>query len=279
MKTTKFYGIISFLLIAITIISCVEDGEFDVPNITVEEPNIIANSNISAIKSALQQEYNASGDLIYTFYDNENNPTYVEGYVVSTDAAGNFYKKIIIQDNAENATAGIEVILNKTSLNETYELGRKVYIKLDGLTVSYDDGESANYINPTNSIPGKYVLGVLSGDQVDDIPSTSVDKHIFRSATVSTIVPNSIELSAITGDHINTMIQLNSAQIEKTDLGKTFQENQMKSLTDSERSLDVVQKKQYHCKPARLQVLNQMLSLQVKELLEQYYLKTTEQSF
>jgi hypothetical protein len=154
MKTTKFYGIISFLLIAITIISCVEDGEFDVPNITVEEPNIIANSNISAIKSALQQEYNASGDLIYTFYDNENNPTYVEGYVVSTDAAGNFYKKIIIQDNAENATAGIEVILNKTSLNETYELGRKVYIKLDGLTVSYDDGESANYINPTNSIPG-----------------------------------------------------------------------------------------------------------------------------
>ena len=40
MKTTKFYGIISFLLIAITIISCVEDGEFDVPNITVEEPNI-----------------------------------------------------------------------------------------------------------------------------------------------------------------------------------------------------------------------------------------------
>jgi hypothetical protein len=147
MKTTKFYGIISFLLIAITIISCVEDGEFDVPNITVEEPNIVANSSISAIKSALQQEYNASGDLIYTFYDNENDATYVEGYVVSTDAAGNFYKKIIIQDSPENPTAGIEVILNKTSLNETYELGRKVYIKLDGLTVSYDDGESSNFIN------------------------------------------------------------------------------------------------------------------------------------
>ena len=222
MKTTKFYGIISFLLIAITIISCVEDGEFDVPNITVEEPNIVANSSISAIKSALQQEYNASGDLIYTFYDNENDATYVEGYVVSTDAAGNFYKKIIIQDSPENPTAGIEVILNKTSLNETYELGRKVYIKLDGLTVSYDDGESSNFINPTNGIPGKYVLGVLNGDRVDDIQSTSIDDHIIRSATVSTIVPNAIELAAITGDHINTMIQLSSAQIAKTDLGKTF---------------------------------------------------------
>ena len=39
---------------------------------------------------------------------------------------------------------------------------------------------------------------------------------------MATLVPNTIELSAITGDHINTMIQLNSAQIEKTDLGKTF---------------------------------------------------------
>ena len=75
MKTTKFYGIISFLLIAITIISCVEDGEFDVPNVTVQEPNIEVNSSITAIKSALQQEYNASGDLIYTFYENESNPT------------------------------------------------------------------------------------------------------------------------------------------------------------------------------------------------------------
>ena len=32
-------------------------------------------------------------------------------------------------------------------------------------------------------------------------------------------------------------------------------------------------------KQVHLQVLNQMLSLLVKELLEQYYLKTTEQSF
>tara|TARA_B110000003_G_C16652860_1_gene534976 strand:- start:58 stop:1500 length:1443 start_codon:yes stop_codon:yes gene_type:complete len=222
MKTTKFYGIITFLLIAITIFSCVEDGNFDVPNVTVEEPNIISNSNILAIKNALKQEYNSSGDLIYTFYENLDNPTIVEGYVVSTDAAGNFYKKIIIQDKAENATAGIEIILNKTSLSETYDLGRKVYVKLDGLTVSYDDGESANYINPTNDVPGKYVLGVLDGDQVDDIPSTSIDKHIFRSATVAEIIPANISLADITGDHINTMIQLSSAQIAKSDLGKTF---------------------------------------------------------
>ncbi len=222
MKTTKFYSFLSFLMVAITIISCVEDGDFDVPNIAVQEPAIEVNSSISAVKSALQQEYNSSGDLIYTFYDNDSNPTYIEGYVVSTDATGNFYKKLIIQDKAENPTAGIEVVLNKTSLSETYDLGRKVYIKLDGLSVSYDDGESSNYINPTNDIPGKYVLGVLDGDQVDDIPSTSIEQHIFRSATVESITPTNISLADITGAHVNTMIQLSSAQILKSDLMKTF---------------------------------------------------------
>ena len=222
MKTIKFYGIISFLMIALTTTSCVQDGDFSVPNVTVIEPNITPNSTVSAIKSALQQEFNSSGDIVYTFFDNPSSPTYVEAYVVSSDAAGNFYKKLIIQDKAENPTAGVEIVLNKTSLSETYEVGRKIYIKLDGLSVSYDDGESSNFIDPSNGIPGKYVLGVLDGDQVDDIPSTSVKDHIWRSATVANIIPTSIKLADITGTHINTMIKLDEAQIIKSDLAKTF---------------------------------------------------------
>ncbi len=222
MKTNKIYGILAFLMIAITITSCVEDGSFAVPNVTVEEPNITPNSTVLAIKTALQQEFNSSGDLVYTFFENEANPTYIEAYVVSSDATGNFYKKLIVQDKAENPTAGIEIVLNKSSLSETFEVGRKIYIKLDGLSVSYDDGESSNFIDPSNGIPGKYVLGVLDGDRVDDIPSTEIENHIWRSATVAEIVPTSIMLSNITGDHINTMIQLPSAQMLKSDLTKTF---------------------------------------------------------
>jgi len=98
MKTIKNYGFLSLLTIAITISSCVQDGDFTVPNVTVEEPSIIANSSITAIKTALQQEFNSNDNLVHTFDVNENAPTYVEGYVVSGDATGNFYKKLIIQD-------------------------------------------------------------------------------------------------------------------------------------------------------------------------------------
>lgn len=231
MKTNKFYGILSFLMIAFTITSCVQDGDFAVPNVSVEEPNITANSSVMAIKTALQQEFNSSGDLTYTFFENTTSPTYVEAYVVSSSAAGNFYKKLMVQDKAENPTAGIEIVLNKTSLSETYEVGRKIYIKLDGLSVSYDDGETNPHPDPNDPdpntkqdpfVPGKYVLGVLDGDRVDDIPSTEVDKHIFRSATTVDIVPTAIKLADITDDHISTMIQLTSAQMLKSDLTKTF---------------------------------------------------------
>ena len=79
----------------------------------IEEPNIITNSSITAIKTALQQEFNTNENLVYTFDINENAPTYVEGYVVSSDATGNFYKKLIIQDKAENPTAGIEIVFKQ----------------------------------------------------------------------------------------------------------------------------------------------------------------------
>lgn len=220
MKTTQFYRLLIILAIALTTTSCVQDGDFNVPNLVFEEPEIITNSSLLAIKTALQQEFNASGNAIYTFFENEENPTYLEAYVVSTDATGNFYKKLFVQDKIENPTAGLEIVLNKTSLNETYEVGRKIYIKLDGLSVSYDDGQRD--VNPIDLVAGKYVLGVLAGARVDDIPSTSIKEHLFRSTIIEEITPTIIQLKNIKESHIGTLIQLPTAQMIKSDLTKTF---------------------------------------------------------
>lgn len=222
MKTNKFYNIISILVLAFTLNSCVEDGDFTVPDLTITEPNVTVNSSVAAIKTALQQKFNSDGNLVYTFPVNENNPTYLEGYVVSSDATGNFYKTLVIQDKVENPTAGVEIVLNKSSLSEKYNVGRKVYVLLDGLSVSYDDGQSSSRIDPTDAIAGKYTLGMLDGDRVDDIPSTKVDKHILRSSMVANLVPTSITIGGITEAHINTFVTLPSAQFQKSQIGKTF---------------------------------------------------------
>lgn len=200
--------------------SCVQDGDFEIPDTSTTEPNIEVNSSILKIKTALQQEFNSNNKVIYTFPIHESNPTYIEGYVVSSDASGNFYKKLIIQNTSENPTDGIELLLNKPSLNTSYDFGRKLYIKLDGLSVSYDDGAST--IDPTNLTPGKYVLGFLEGNSVQNIPSTAIKDHLIRSSIVEEITPKILDLSTITESNINTFIRLENAQFEKTQLQKSF---------------------------------------------------------
>jgi len=208
------------LTLIILFISCIQDGNFEVPDLTITEPQITVNSSILKVKTALQQEFNSNNTVIYTFPTDENNTTYIEAFVVSSDAPGNFYKELIIQDSAINPSAGIEVILNNSSLSESYDFGRKIYIKLDGLSVFYDDGGST--IDPTNSVPGKYILGFLDAGAVVNIPSTAIKNHVFRSATVSEIIPQKIELSEITESHLNTFVQFENFQFEKSEIGKSF---------------------------------------------------------
>lgn len=200
--------------------SCVNNGEFETPDITITEPNIRTNSSLEKVKDALKQAYNSTQKTHYTFPINDNNPTYIKTYVVSNDAAGNFYKKLIVQDAIENPEAGIEILINKSDLNTSFNVGQKVYIKLDGLTVSYDDGQSD--INPTNAAIGKYNLGFLDGISIINIPSTVINNHFFRSSETFEIVPTSISLSAIEEKHLNTLIRFEKAQFEKTQIGKTF---------------------------------------------------------
>ena len=183
MKINKIYSFLSILVVAFSLNSCVEDGDFSVPDISITEPNITTNLTVAKIQADLIQQYNSNQELTYTYRINDT-PTYVTGYVVSSDAAGNFYKKITVQDKIENPTAGVEVLVNNNTFSQTYEVGRKVYIKLDGLSVTYDDGQSSSWINPTDGVAGKFTLGYLDRDgRVDDIPSTILRTQIVRSSS------------------------------------------------------------------------------------------------
>ncbi len=219
MKTYKLYPKTLFLLLFISI-SCVQDNAFEVPDITITDPTITVNSDLGKVKTALQQEYFSNQKLVFTFPVNENSPTFIEGYVISSDATGNFYNKLIVQDKPDNPTAGIEILINKSALSDLFTIGQKIYIKLDGLSVSYDDGQSE--VNPINLAPGKYSLGFLEGDRAGKIPATAIKNHLFRTATIATIVPQKITIETITDATINTFVQLENAQFDISEIGKTF---------------------------------------------------------
>ncbi len=216
MKAIKFLQLLTLTTLTLTVVSCVQGDEYDVPPTAVQvEPNVTINSSIEAVKEAFIQNYENNDEAVYTF----ENDFVFEGYVVSSDYGGNFYKSLIVQDSPENPTHGIEILVNKTSLFETYEVGRKVYVQLNGLSVTYEDGV---FDNPLNSTPGRFRLGYLEGNDVDDIPTFLLADHIMRSTESATIVPKVITTDDFTQNNVNTFVQVQNMQFAISEMGKTY---------------------------------------------------------
>ena len=114
MKAIKFLQITAVLILTLTVVSCVNGDEYDVPpTATQVEPNVTVNSSIQAIKSALDQHFASNNESKMT-YDDDSNVVF-EGYVVSSDLAGNFFESIIVQDSPSNPTHGIEILIDKSN--------------------------------------------------------------------------------------------------------------------------------------------------------------------
>lgn len=202
MKTIKFNKIVMMLLALVVVTSCVKDDDFGTPNLNFEEPNISAQDivDISSVAGQLAQ----SGETMYTF----DSGKYMVGYVVSSDEGGNFFKQIILQDAPENPTIGIKLVVDVSPLYISYEVGRKVFIKLDGLTVGTSNGV--------------LTLGVRGATRPDRIPFPKREEHIIRSAEVATIVPKPITIEEFSNSNTNLMIQLTDVQFNRNELSKTF---------------------------------------------------------
>ncbi|NNL82335.1 MAG: hypothetical protein HKP28_03035 [Winogradskyella sp.] len=202
MKTNNLNKIALLLFSLLAITSCVEDDEYNLPNITVNEVVFGDQDQIIDI-DAVQGFFNQSGEP-FTFEDNPNFDVYTSGYVISSDEGGNFFEELVIQDKASNPTAGIVVQIDVNPLFTLYEFGRKVYVKLDGLTVAEDNGVIQ--------------LGKAAGNGIDKIAGSQRAEHILLDPEVATIVPLDVEISDFSNDLENLFIRLNDMQFNRGDV-------------------------------------------------------------
>lgn len=221
MRTKNIFKLLSIFVMVVAMVSCVDDGDYTIPNANdVKDPGLTATNTLQSIKSAY------SGSLVDFSKINNGKEMIFEGYVVSSDESGNFYKTISIQDKAENPTAAIRISVDATDTYTFYEVGRKVYVKLVGLGMTENNGVLE--------------IGKLQGTSVERIPSTDYKKHIIRSTEVATIVPRKVSsISQITDSHINMLIELDNMQSENkgqtyANLNNTFSVNRtFKSCADN----------------------------------------------
>jgi hypothetical protein len=138
----------------------------------------------------------------------ENNYV-VEGYVVSSDASGNFKNRLIIQDAIENPTAGVQLLIDKDVIFEDYNIGDKVFVKLDKLYM--------------NKVDGVLTIGYPKGTGITKIETSKVGSFIFNSGEHFAIIPTEISIAEVNNSvYKNTLVTVTYVQLTVNELGKAF---------------------------------------------------------
>jgi hypothetical protein len=239
MKTIQFkLTFILILSIGLLVTSCIDDDDFETPDLNVTEPVIDGEIiDISSVLNIIEQnrEDGDEEDELQVEVEVIENDIYVEGYVISSDEAGNFFEEIIIQDKPVDPTAGIRISVNANPLFSKFDVGRRILVKLKGLAVGEENGIA--------------VIGRQEGLEVGQIQENQVDEFILRTPIVETIVPKVIQISTITdiqnpqNQNIieNTFVQLQNVQFPRNiiigDNLATFA-NEENDQFDGERPLE-----------------------------------------
>lgn len=205
MKTIKYIKLVVLFFAVLSVASCVKDDDYDTPDTSVQEPTL--DGDVVEIGSVAGNYDQEGGNVTY-----EGTNTYMEGYVISSDEGGNYFEEIILQDKLENPTVGIRVLIDVNPLFTKYEVGRKVYVRLDGLTAGISNGV--------------LTLGVAGSEFIEKIPAPLEEDVIIRSATVGTVVPRIMtieELPSISNDadgyrYTNLFVQINDVQFNKNEV-------------------------------------------------------------
>lgn len=234
MKTINLKNILLLIFGLVVLSACVEDDDFNTPNLSITEPTLDGPTvSINSVAGALAQAQGGTSPLdynnqntVFTFNIQDENQ-YMEGYVISSDEGGNFFKEIVVQDNFENPTIGLKISIDVNPNYVRYDVGRKVYVKLNGLTVGIRNGV--------------LTLGSLDGNRVGRIAAALEEKTITRSAEVQTIVPLNMEISDFSNDKTNLFIQLADVQFNRVDVlstpAKTFA-SESSDQFDGERPIE-----------------------------------------
>lgn len=206
MKISTLYFFVFLLIIS----SCVKDTDYEIPltdEIYKETPpfygKIVPFEQVIASASSSVKNYETDDAI--------------EGYVISSDEAGNFYKKIYLQ-NAEK-TAGISLAINKIGLYTEFPVGSKIQLRLKGLSMQINNGGlEVGYQQYTGS-SGKITVGSM--------PELIYQKHLYKldeplktEAELSKI-NNSVKVLKINAN-VNQLITLQNVSFEKKSVGKTF---------------------------------------------------------
>lgn len=192
---------IFILATSLSTLTCTKSRNFDPPP-TDCATDLAANTTYTEVKNLyVDQTFQIQQDLI------------IEGYVSSSDEAGNFFSVLHFQDSPTNPSEGFGIEIDLRDSHLFYPVGSKIYIRLKGLYL----GRSKDVFK----IGG--VFTSFGNASVGRLPSTVVDKHIFVSCDEKTdMEPSLISFPDIPKNLTNTLVRFEGFELSEEELGKSF---------------------------------------------------------
>ena len=212
---------------AITVSSCVNKDDWDTPPINCNNKFDAPNISMADFKALAP----ASGFVLIT------EDKIFDGYIVSSDENGNFYKTISFQDKPENPTVGLQMEVDRASNYADFPVGTHIRINAKGLRLGLDRGTvKIGSVDPNfaiGRIPGvlftRYISAVCNGNLMD----------------IATMVPTPLpSLAAAKQEkYINTLVKVPNVQFgtsEITPVNKAYVDYLAGAGVDTSRTIEDV---------------------------------------
>ena len=208
MKLNVLKPVAIALLTAFAITSCVKDDDYDIPDPNGKKPlpdysgQVVSFANVLTKVTASVATYTADEAI--------------EGYVISSDEGGNFYKKIYIQNADKNQ--GLSVAIDKSGLYTEFPVGAKVQLRLKDLTTQLNNSAIEVGHGTYTAKSGRVSVGTMA--------EAIYKKHLFDTGERKTVaelakVSNSIQ-EVSTEAHVDQLITLKGVHFPTDAVGKTL---------------------------------------------------------
>ena len=199
-KNKLFAGSLTAIcMLALSFFSCVKT-DFDQPPVGGDGMDIPTNATIADIKAL----HETSGG-----YDRINDDLVIGGVVVMDDRSGNYYKTLVIQDS----TGGIEVKFSNGYLYNRYPVGRKIYIRCQGLVL----GDYNKLIQLSGGT-------IEENGQVSDIGLTENQErtNIVKGFLGDAPTPTVVGINQLNANLVSTLVKIEGVEFTGADSGETY---------------------------------------------------------
>ena len=191
-KTAQKINLFIGCLAMVFLCGCVKDRDFNTPTLGCAD-YITATSTYSEIKNLyVDQTIQIQEDLV------------IEGYVISSDKAGNFFSVIHFQDKPDSPSEGLQIEIDLRDSHLFFDVGQHIVIKLKGLYLGKSKG--------VFKLGG--VFSSFGNVSVGRLPNTAVFDHVLVACETSeTLSPVKATIATITDEMVGTLVALDDVEI------------------------------------------------------------------